>query len=245
MKKENLITFRPDSETADLFLKGPTPASMSMPEWYKKMPLYMYGETSAGISHGYSDGTNTTLKACSPFVDALSFGYIWEAPLDIEIRKEIKEGQEYFIFRWRTEGVFVTGHAKEQHPTLPEAWNGKDLVMKWNFDFIITTQPGYSTFFTHPINRHDLPFRTFSGVVDTDEYPLSVKFPFQILNFSGSHIVIEKGTPLCQIIPFRRDKWVSNKIKYDEKASRISNFNFGTRIKRSYVHFVRKSKSFK
>lgn len=245
MKKNNLITFRPDTETSDLFLSIPVPASSSIPEWYKKMPLYMYGEKSAGISHGYNDGTNTTLKACSPFIDALSFGYIWQCPLDIEIRKEIRDGEEYFLFRWRTEGTFVTNHAEEQHPSLPPAFNGKDFVMKWNFDFVIQTPSGYSTFFTHPINRHDLPFRTFSGVVDTDEYPLSVKFPFQILNFSENHIIIEKGTPLCQIIPFKRDLWESKKEKFNKNLSRISNFNFGSRIKRSYIYFTRKNKSFK
>ena len=73
---------------------------------------------------------------------------------------------------------------------------------------MIKTPPGYSVLFTHPMNWHYLPFYSLSGVVDTDTYTMPVLFPFMMKNnFEG---IIPKGTPVIQIIPFKRDDWKSN-----------------------------------
>lgn len=47
------------------------------------------------------------------------------------------------------------------------------------------------------------------GIVDTDKYASPVNFPF-ILNdikFTG---LIPAGTPIAQVIPFKRDSWRMN-----------------------------------
>ena len=47
------------------------------------------------------------------------------------------------------------------------------------------------------------------GIVDTDKYVSPVNFPF-ILNdikFTG---LIPAGTPIAQVIPFKRDSWKMN-----------------------------------
>jgi len=43
-----------------------------------------------------------------------------------------------------------------------------------------------------------------SGVVDTDSYTAEIHLPFFATDKEGVY-VIEKGTPLAQVIPFRRD----------------------------------------
>ena len=49
---------------------------------------------------------------------------------------------------------------------------------------------------------HALP-----GIVDTDRSPQPINFPFFIKkNFVGT---IEVGTPVVQLIPFKRDDWKS------------------------------------
>jgi hypothetical protein len=59
---------------------------------------------------------------------------------------------------------------------------------------------------------------TLTGVVDTDAYPLVVLFPFMMKNtFEG---VIEKGTPVVQIIPFKREDW--KKRIYDKISDKSS-----------------------
>jgi len=43
-----------------------------------------------------------------------------------------------------------------------------------------------------------------AGVVDTDEYTSLIHFPFFAIAADGLY-TLEKGTPLVQVIPFRRD----------------------------------------
>lgn len=206
------------------------------------MNLFVNQDKSYGLSEN-GVAPNTTLKACTPFLDALSIGYIWYLPVDLEVRKNYKGYDRYFS--WRTEGNFITHHSEEQHPTLPAAINGSSMVSKFQFDFVITTPPQYSTFFTHPINRNDLPFRTFSGVVDTDKYNLPVQFPFQLLDFDSDFIIIKKNTPVCQFFPFLRKNWKSEIEKYDEIDHKKNNFHFKSFIKRSYKNNFWSSKEFK
>jgi hypothetical protein len=68
--------------------------------------------------------------------------------------------------------------------------------------------------FIHPLNSGDTPFHSFSGIVDTDKHPVTVNFPFLIRkDFEGN---IPAGTPMIQVIPFKRDKWESKVIDNKE-----------------------------
>lgn len=240
MKK---IEFIPISEFAENILSKPEPATKYIPEWYSKMDLFLDGDSSYGIAPESNTATNVTMKACSPFLDSLSFGYIWSLPLDLEIRKNFN-GFKY-SFRWMTEGEFITDHSKNQHPGLPSAFNGNDFVMKFSFYYRIKTPPGYSTFFTHPINRNDLPFRTFSGIVDTDTYTGAVQFPFQMMEIKDDIFILSKNTPVCQFFPFKRDNWISKLKKRNELEERKQYFDFKSSIKRPYKKNFWVSKKFK
>ena len=54
--------------------------------------------------------------------------------------------------------------------------------------------------------HRDNPITIFPGVVDTDSYNLNVEFPFMLTNpeFDG---LIPAGTPIAQVMPFKRDSW--------------------------------------
>ena len=55
--------------------------------------------------------------------------------------------------------------------------------------------------------HHDLPFSTFSGIVDTDKHPMCISFPFLIRkDFNG---ILKKGTPIAQCIPIKRENFMA------------------------------------
>ena len=240
------IKFRPLDEKLEGIIDPPKPASQFLPEWYKNMPQFLpfTGDSTHGLSPYNNQSTNTTLKHCPPFLDSLTTGYIYSLPADIEVRIGI---DGYLSFKWRTDGDFVIAHTEEQHPGLPSVVDGDSSVMKWGFDFRITTPPGYSTMFTHPFNRHDLPFRTFTGVVETDSYPQAVQFPFQFLSsqITEENLIIKRGTPLVQIIPFKRESWTSEVEKPDYKKAFKDSFMFNSTIVKSYKNNFWKKKTYK
>jgi hypothetical protein len=234
------INFVPDTAEVLTITKPPKSAKNYIPEWYKKTPkLISKNDKIAGLEQN-SQAPNTTIKSCVPFLDALTCGYIWELPSDLEFRKF---GDDISI-RWRFGHNVVSSHSQEQHPFLPsiEA-TGKGDVFKFGFNYQIETPKGYSTLFTHPLNRHDLPFRTFSGVVDTDVYQLSVQFPFQIVKPFEEVFILEQGTPVIQFIPIKRDNWTHSVDSFDENKQLRKRYEFFSHIQSVYKkHFwVKKS----
>lgn len=231
------IRFTPATRLAAQALTPPVPAKDALPDWYKKMPPLLEGYENYRLTE--NGGTTATLKGCMPFLDALSAGYVYMLQADLEITKD--ETQRLF-FRWRVEPDIITEHSLDQHPGLPSAVGGDGSVHKFHNDFLVTTPPGYSTYFTHPHNRHDLPFRTFSGVVDTDTYAQPVHFPFQMLDFSGDRLLLKKSTPVCQFFPFRRDSWEHCVTNYDEDARARDAHKYFSIVTRAYkrLHWRKK-----
>ena len=228
------------------FFSPPTPATKHIPKWYKEMPRHLGDDKTSGLSLPNGSSPNTTLKSCVPFLDAMSIGYVWSAPVDIEVRNFSGS----YLFRWRdTSRQYITSHNEDQYLGLPapaELSNEKRNVMKWSMDYLIKTPPGYSTIFTHPHNRNELPFRTLTGVVDTDTYPLPIQFPFEIIvNIQEDRpLIIEQGTPLCQFFPILREDWKSKNKIIDRKEYEKNIWDFQSKIVRSYKNKFWHKKSF-
>ena len=223
-----LIKFEPAFENADLFYERPIPAAASIPEWYKKMPLTVDGEKKKNIYQ------NATVKACAPFMDSITSGYLLSLPCDIEVSINETGGLD---FDWMTDiPGLVTSHSPEQVPGVSFLSSSHGGALKWKAGWKVETPKGYSTMFVHPLNRSDLPFYTFSGIVETDRYSVATEFPFIFNNEAIQEypFVIEKGTPIVQVIPFKRDNWKSDVVPFDLKAIIKNNFNLKSKLFRSY-----------
>ena len=236
MKKIKIIPIREES----LFKISINQSKLYVPEWYKKSPLKIKGLEKTYLIPQSPNAATSTYKQCSPFLDALTNGYIFSLTQDIEII--IKDNGFPFIM-WRTEILEpVTWHDNTQWEGLNYPENCHDFVYKWENYFSIKTPKGYSTLFTHPHNRYDLPFYTMSGIVDTDKYEGAVHFPFFLKkDFVG---IIKAGTPLAQITFIKREKWFRSIKKYNEKNIKKSKFNFYSTIERSYKHKIWQKKEY-
>lgn len=185
------ISFRCAAEDLDV-IASPIPAKHVMPEWFKRLP--------AVAREAISPTNNAlTVKRCMPFIDAMSFG--WIIPLAATVRLEIKDGGSAIECGWDFDKEMVSPHSVAQvdgHPRLPAP------PMKFHNYWTIATPPGWSCLFIPPLNRPNPIFEAAAGVVDTDTYHALIHFPFFALASEGVHVV-EKGTPVVQVIPFRRD----------------------------------------
>jgi hypothetical protein len=209
-----IIEFIPLNDFSD----PPVPSFKFMPSWYKNVSKYIDKEnktsfvTRENLTKNLKNITNLTVKNCIPVFDSITGGYTVFLQSDIMfLDSKIYPNR----VAWRTDYyVPISAHAHEQM-NKNIFFNKECDIFKWNFDFVIKTPPGYSCVFSHPKHHYDLPFFTLDGIVDTDKHPVAISFPFLIdLNFIGK---IEKGTPICQIFPFKRESWKSKVGKKQEK----------------------------
>lgn len=210
-------------------LNPPQPASKYIPNWYKEMQSYVLGEKKPA-----GDGTTTaTIKRCMPVFDAITAGYIISLPADIFVTQ--KEGGPWF--EWANFNL-VSFHMVEQAPNHP-ARNGMPEYPKIMNPWSIQTPKGYSTLFVEPMHRDNL-ISILPGVVDTDVYTPQVNFPFVLKDpkFEG---LIPEGTPIAQVIPFKRESWEikignENNLKHLTQVVYRVNLNFFDKYKNRFWH---------
>lgn len=179
----------------------PKPATIFLPEWYKKM------ENHFPINEPKNYRSTETIKKCIPVFDALTSGYIFQTVCDIAI--EFKEGEPFYTPSI-TETDIINMHVRKQAYKHPAA-NDFNFPKFKNF-WSIKTPKGYSCLFVPPLHNPNPYFTAMPAVVDTDTYNGTVNFPF-VLNDPTKNVLIPAGTPIIQVIPFKRDDW---KAEYAE-----------------------------
>ncbi|MFC7165847.1 DUF6065 family protein [Halospeciosus flavus] len=179
-------------------LPEPIPANKVMPDWYKNLQQF-----TRGGNDQKSIGTST-VKRCAPFMEAMTMGWILPLAADVEFRAQ----DGYVEYKWDFDLDMVSSHSMAQvgEEMFPRhEWP----ILKWHNYWCINVPDGYSLLITSPFNRIEERFETFSGVVDADRYFNFINAPFMWTggDFEG---IIEAGTPLVQVIPFRRDAFITD-----------------------------------
>jgi hypothetical protein len=193
IKNPNLIF----TNSSGLHPYPPTPAVKNIPEWYVKTPGYLGNDGKKNLESGRPQGT---IKKCIPVFDAISSGYILYTQVDVQVSKV---GGETF-YHW-PDADFISFHTILQADLHPSANKNLGDFPKFNNPYGIKTPPGYSCLFIQPLHRESR-FTIFPGIVDTDTYTSQVNFPF-ILNDENWEGIIPAGTPMAQVIPFKRESW--------------------------------------
>jgi hypothetical protein len=191
------VVFRCDPALIDR-IPRPTPARRALPDWLRRMPASAFSET-----HGQDV---RTLKQCPPFVDAMAYGFVMPLACDVEV------AAGRFSWAWDLPPLSIDAHPRSplsfHAPAQAKGAPFHDpdrAFVKFNSFWTIELEPGYSLFATHPINRADLPFRTLSGLVDSDRFnDVGILFPAAWVDpgFSG---VLSAGTPIAQCFPVARE----------------------------------------
>jgi len=197
MRRHNpVIEFATEAKTHPI----PRPAKLSIPTWYKNQTLFLDSNNIMKTT----DPAIHTMKRCVPFLDSLTTGYLVELWCDILVKKDVN-GKANFVCRNDTPPIHerIIGTTLE----LPVPAGHSFRRFTWEMPYHLQVPKSYSVLITHPLNRFDLPFTTLSAVVDADEVMYAGSIPFFLRDdFEG---IIEKGTPLYQVLPFKRENWDS------------------------------------
>jgi|TARA_R100001460_G_scaffold714_2_gene3268 hypothetical protein len=213
---EKIIRFTAHKDYFKLNEELPKAVKLNIPDWFKKL------EHSTEAK---------TVKGCIPFLQTLTYGYVFSLPQDFILKHNsfskdeikttliasIEEDYGYNLnVRDRPEQ-----HSTEQIKGSPYSKKNSNLfVNKILNPWIIKTPPGYSCLFVSPLNNSDDRFSIIPGIVDTDTFPLYINFPF-VVNGDKYPVLdteLKKGTPYVQVIPFKRDSWKMNIGEIEENS---------------------------
>lgn len=206
--KTKNITFTDTIGVAKEYI--PKPAVHFIPKWYKAMEPYFPKKITPTAT--------PTIKKCIPVLDAITAGYIIVSPCDVKVT--FKNGEPEYDFSIL--------HAIEYHPR-KQAYKHPMAVdysfPKWKNPWAVRTPKGYSCLFIPPMHNPNEFFVILEGIVDTDAYYSPVHFPFVLKK--TTNFVIPAGTPIAQVIPFKRDAWI-HKLGTDKTDIKKSNFRLNS-----------------
>jgi hypothetical protein len=219
----------------------PYPAQKNLPEWYRSMPQYYpdhEGKSKINISNRL---VNTTARNCTPMFDVMTSGYILPLWSDVLVDRN-HLGQP--IINWRCSMPVFELHGSDGITGVPSPPGYSKEVFKYLSPWYFKTPKGYSTLIMNPPLSGDSTFQVVPAIVDTDKNNTELIFPLWInKDFTG---IIKKGTPVAQIIPFKRDEWKSEFDFFPEGyLNTMVDSGFGTNIKNHYKQFNWTRKKFK
>lgn len=235
------ITFTNVSKVSEMY--APVPASKEIPEWYRNLESYMANDkrpTTGGL-------TTATMKRCMPVFDAMVSGYIIPTYVDVFVSQVEQPKGDTLVkapfYSWPSFSP-IEFHPIEQAPQHPNRNGHQISYPKWSNPWAIKTPPGYSTLFLPPMHRESV-FTVFPGVVDTDQYLAPVNFPF-VLNDVTFEGLIPAGTPMVQVIPFKRDEWqmsIGNEKEQNEQEKVL--LKLRSRFFDAYKSLFRQTKEYR
>lgn len=197
MKKQ--IEFHLIHDFPNHIIVPPLPAKRTLPTWFKDMPS--------------EHENDQTVKRCVPFLDAMGVGYTMLTHIDVALRQDDSGAIKLRYLDHEHEQLINKWPPIETHPMRQVVGSPFDsfTILKYMSPWVIKTPKEYSLLFLPPINRLESAIIPLVGLVDTDLYKNVVNIPFihTALEKGGSEIFIAAGTPICQIVPIRRDEWTS------------------------------------
>lgn len=220
----------------------PTPSKTCIPEWFKNMPAFAPSENDPEGKTIIVENrqSNATAKKCTPMLDAMITGYTITLWSDVQVRNV--EG--FPRITWRTNQDVFEVHQNYGAHLVPPPTGYENLVLKYLTNFKIEVPSGYSVIVRNPAGYNDLPFYAIPAIIDSDKSVIDNNIPLWIKkDFEG---IVKKGTPIAQIIPFKRESW---KAEFswitEEQHQQNQDKTFNSNIINHYVKNVWSKKDFK
>jgi len=186
------------------YIEPIVPAIQALPKWYKDMKPWIAGHTPPDHHN------NGTVKACPAMFDSMTQGYIMPLWTDLYVEPS-EDGLP--LFSWNpgivsgTERPLMQRFGPKVTEGMPHADKTQNTAFKIDSPWMITTPPGYSTLFVAPFNNKDIMFEAMTGVIHTDVFTTYINLPFLWTAPADFKGIIKQGTPLVQLIPFKREEF--------------------------------------
>jgi len=199
-RKAVVIKFYNSFPKMDGVFPAPEPIFKSLPGWFKRQSSYKDNDPAPKNGKRHA-----TVKKCPAVFDLMSSGYILKCPVDVYIDAT---GEKLNVDVQFANGIgqSVTGnHDLLQYDEMPVDDSFIRELFRLNLIWLVSTPRGYSSLFLSPQFSDNTFIQAVPGIIDTDEYISDGLFSFFIKKgFKGE---IKRGTPLIQVIPFKREDY--------------------------------------
>lgn len=236
------IVFKAKNEyLRDVSIK-PFPSNQALPNWWREHTPYVKGPNNPDgkkifINNGLS---NATFKKCVPMLDGLTSGYIIPLWLDVQITQP--DNAPLINWTAKYQPIFDVHGRDSNKIKAPVGYH--EQIFVYRTGWIPQTPKGYSILITHPFGYSDSPFRALSAVVDSDENKTEISLPVWIQK--GFEGIVEKGLPMAQIIPFKREKWTSSFDSHKNNSYEIEeDKNWRSTLVNHYIKNIWSKKEYK
>jgi len=213
----------------------PRPAINFMPEWWKKAPMVRSSFGLNGIEAG-------NFKNCPALKDYFAEGYI--IPMWTDLILYYNSDTLEWAYRISDEKFKISTHSNDQYiNSVSHTMLGQNtyFIFKFESPWKIFTPDGYSTYQLPAFYHFNNDFSAAPGVRDTDKYH---QLNLQILIHSDKkEIFIPRGTPIAQLIPFKRESLnldVRDADYEDMKRINANELNFSTKFPGSKLYYKMK-----
>lgn len=192
MKKIKFV-IRPGFEGLEYIEKSlPKESKYFMPSWWKNTP--------AKLGKGVIPKVRT-VKMCPSFSDIYNEGFVLVAPCDIVLRYH----EPSQLWEWETsmEQISLEVHGNNQYVD----WVNSNVktIFKVPFPYAVFLPKGYSLRQVPMIYNYNPDWHVAYGVYKADQVP---ELTIQVMYTSNKkEILIKQGEPMCQMIPFKREKF--------------------------------------
>lgn len=224
----------------------PEPAKKFLPQWYKSMSPYAKTiQNPNGREIIVEEQTsNATAKKCTPMLDGITSGYVVPLWCDVQVRqiKDEKNGLWGPRITWRIDPDVFDLHGPSSRE-IPAPLGYDPIVFKLLTYFRIETPKGYSVMVHTPSGHYNLPFYAVPAVIDSDKSVIDNNFPCWVQQ--GFEGIVEKGTPIAQVTPFKRSDWqMETSVISFEEHRKNEQISFQSNILNNYIRNIWSKKEY-
>lgn len=194
---------------------GPRPASAVLPSWYVKQvePNFENIKLNQPVN----------VKSCAPVEDYLTAGYILPVSYQINISEKFENfSKSLDIYTVRHDQLWPPRkYMSSQCPM--KSTSSVSEYFKIQLPWKIKTPPGYSCMLFQPFYHENEDYQLMPGIIDSDIYDSFIEVAGYIKG--KKEIVLMPGTPLIQIVPFRRESWkMHSEVNEKPTYSKLKHF---------------------
>ena len=188
----------------------PVVGNQVMPEWFVSTDPHFRRHTQFQVfPPELKLRENSTVRACPGIVDFMAGGYVLRLWSDYAITFDeevnVERGTVRPVWRWQSpqQELTLSNHDPGQHEKLPNP--GFPVIIKFESPWFCRTPPGYSIRMLPMFYHFEQLWDVLPGVIHADTFHdthLNVRF-----HIRKGTLVLPAGTPLCQLVPFKRTRY--------------------------------------